>query len=249
MFNVLSLLVQSRSYSYLYSALKRNKAYSTLEDVRPTLKNKPSGLRIDWHSTVTKSSVPRQPTPTTHARSSSSSTPTSTATTRSSSSSTPLMSPPTPSSPPPEFDHTSLLLALSPLSPFSIYGQLSPPPSHGNLVPLVDSRVRHRYGHSPAVHILISCHSRFWTYPSSLLFCLTHTGMTKDKSSSLVSRTCRNGYTRIFATFTSAELLSRCVQAKFHGGIRAWSHCNKNSIMYTQPIRSDSIVTMLPSYL
>lgn len=128
---------------YLHSALKRHKAYSALEDVRPTLKNKPSGLRVDWHSTVTRSHVPHRPPSM------------STAHTRSSSSSTLSMSPSTLSSPSLEFDHASSLLALSP-SPVS--SKSSSPPSYGNLVPLVDSKMLgvHRHdgrSHSPVVCI------------------------------------------------------------------------------------------------
>ena len=36
----------------MYRALKRTKGYNTFKDVRPTLRNKPSGLKSDWRRTV-----------------------------------------------------------------------------------------------------------------------------------------------------------------------------------------------------
>ena len=51
--------------------LKRTKAYANLEDVRPTIRNKPSGLKSDWHRTVSNASMPRQQVPVKNARSSS----------------------------------------------------------------------------------------------------------------------------------------------------------------------------------
>ena len=42
----------------MYRALKRTKAYSNLEDVRPTVRNKPSGLQQGWLRTISKSSMP-----------------------------------------------------------------------------------------------------------------------------------------------------------------------------------------------
>ena len=44
-------------------ALKRTKAYSTLEDVRPTLRNKPSGLKADWHGVVKPRAPYQSPSP------------------------------------------------------------------------------------------------------------------------------------------------------------------------------------------
>jgi hypothetical protein len=119
----------------LYRALKRTKAYSTLEGVRPTLRNKPSGLRADWPNIV-KPSTSRQRLSTTYTQSPSSST------SRSSSSSTSLLSPATPRSPPPELNsnHVSSLLAISPPPIFS--NASSPPSFFGNVVPVIDAKAR-----------------------------------------------------------------------------------------------------------
>lgn len=104
------------------------KGYSTVEDVRPTLRNKPSGLKPDWHHTVSKPSTSRQPAPIVHARSSSSLT---------------LVSPTVSHSSLPDYDHTSSLLAISPSPNF---GKVSSPPFHGKLVLLIDDAARHQ-GH------------------------------------------------------------------------------------------------------
>jgi hypothetical protein len=125
-------------YSILYRALKRTKAYSTLEDVRPTLRNKPSGLKADWHRIASNTSSPRQQVLTMHARSnsnarSSSNTPSSSHV--QSSSSSMLASPTIPESPLLEYDHTMSLLAVSPPH---IAHRPSVPPFHGDLVPLID---------------------------------------------------------------------------------------------------------------
>ena len=108
---------------YLFSALKRTKAYSVLEDVRPTLRNKPSGLKTDWYDTVSKSSAPRW-------QASNICTP--------SSSSTSMGSPATPQSPSQEFEHISSLLAVSPPPIFS--KSSSSPSFHGKIVPLIDEK-------------------------------------------------------------------------------------------------------------
>lgn len=86
-----------------------------LEDVRPTLRNKPSGLKADWYSTMSRPSVSHQPSSTVYTRSSSSS-----------SSSMLSTSPTVPQSPAQEFDHMSSLLAVS------------PPSFHGNSAPFVN---------------------------------------------------------------------------------------------------------------
>ena len=124
-----------------YRALKRTKAYATLEDTQPTLKNKPSGLKADWRKTV-KAPTPRQQIQGTYTRFSSSST-------LSSSSST------IPQSPPPDLDidHTSSMLAVSPPPIFS--KPSSPPSFHGNIVPLVDAKATDR-GQPITVKIFIS---------------------------------------------------------------------------------------------
>ena len=98
-----------------------------LEDVRPTLRNKPSGLKADWLKTTLKRTVPHRQV-STH--------------TQSSSSSTLLSSPMIPQSPPPELelDHMSSLLAVSPPPIFS--KSSSPPSFHGNIVPLIDAKAR-----------------------------------------------------------------------------------------------------------
>ena len=126
------------------------------------------------------------------------------------SSSMPPMSVSTPSSPLPELDHTSSLLAVSPPPAF---GQLSYPPSHRNLVPLIDSKAigHHEHGRSPVV--CISCLLLYVVeiHPFSLSPCLVHIRMTKAESSNPVSGTFHNGYKRISATCTSVKSLSRCV--------------------------------------
>lgn len=100
--------------------MKRAKEYSALEDYRPTLRNKLSGLNSNWHCVAPKSTTHRQRV-SAHARASSSSM------------STPSLSTPSPS-PYTEFDHTLSLVALSPPTD----GKRSPPPFHGALVPLID---------------------------------------------------------------------------------------------------------------
>ena len=181
-------------YSILYSALKRTKAYSTLEDVRPTLRNKPAGLRADWNKTASRSSTPHRPV----------------SRIQSSSLSTSRLLPSTPLSPSPESDHFSSLLAISP-SPG--IGRSSSPPPHGTLVPLIDSKMTGRHGrdHPPAVRIsYLSSYKLELTLPSLLSY-LVHTRTTKAEGSSLVSWTFRNGCATTFATYTSAESLSGCV--------------------------------------
>jgi hypothetical protein len=111
---------------------------NVLEDVRPTLRNKPSGLKADWCSAVSKSSIPHQSS-TTHTRSISSSSsstfPTYTRSISSSSSSTFPTSPMVPQSPALEFDHMSSLLAISPPAFSKSY---SPPSFRRNPVLLIN---------------------------------------------------------------------------------------------------------------
>ena len=102
----------------MFRAPKRTKAYTNLEDFRPTVRNKPSGLKLDWPRTVSRLSQG----PIKHTRSSSSSTPASTSSSL-------------PHSPPPESDHTLSLLAISPPS----ISRTSQPLFCGDLVPLIDS--------------------------------------------------------------------------------------------------------------
>ena len=120
------------------SALKRTKAYRNLEDVHPTLRDKPSGLQSDWHRTVSKSSASHHRTPAVHARSSSSSFQSSSSSVQSSSSSvqssssSALMSPAAPIHD--GFDHTSSLLAMLPPPA----GSSLSPLSRRDLVPPID---------------------------------------------------------------------------------------------------------------
>jgi hypothetical protein len=153
--------VHSHVLTYPNRALKRTKAYSVIEDVHPTLRNKPSGLRTDWHNTVGLP-APRQRVPLAHARSSSSS--------GSSSSSVYASSSMVPQSPEPDldldFDHTSSLLAISPPPHF---GRLPPsPPFYGNSVPLIDAKAPtyQQHGHAIMVWILpLLAHSLRLTPP------------------------------------------------------------------------------------
>ena len=114
--------------------LKRTKAYVNLNDVQPTLWNKPLGLKQDWHRTSSKSSTPSR-----------SSTP-STSSARSqlvlapypqSCSSSMLVSPTFSESSLPEYDHTSSLLAISPPP---VPSKSSMPLFCGDLVPLIDKK-------------------------------------------------------------------------------------------------------------
>lgn len=111
-------LFSHEAHSSIYRTLKRMKAYGNLEDTRPTLRNKPSGLKPDWCHSASQT-----PTPYTHSRSSSA---LSIATL-----------PVVPWSSLPEPDHTSSLLAVSP--PSSFRGS-SVPVFHGDLVTLADER-------------------------------------------------------------------------------------------------------------
>ena len=97
-----------------HRALKCTKAYSVLEDVQLTLQDKPSGLKPDWHYTISRSSTPGMM----HAQSSSSSTSASTIYTQTDSSST-AASPVFSQSPLLNSDHALSLLAMSPPSQFS----------------------------------------------------------------------------------------------------------------------------------
>lgn len=101
-------------------ALKRTKAYSDLDDTRPTLRDKPSGLKTGWYRGVVKPFV-SQKAPPSHGRSSSSSTLVSSADSR---------------SPVSDSDHTSYLTAKTPqlsLHRMSAFRE--------DLVPLLDMEV------------------------------------------------------------------------------------------------------------
>ena len=111
------------------------KAYKNLEEIRPTLQNKPSGMKADWWKAV-KQPASRQMTPRTYSRSQ-----------PGSSSSVILSSTMIHQSPPPdlELDHMSSMLAF-PSPP--IFSKLhSPPLFHGNAVPLVDAKAAVDQGH------------------------------------------------------------------------------------------------------
>ena len=114
--------------SFFPSMLKRTKRCDLLEDVRPTLRNKPSGLRPEWHRTVSRSSTPRKQAPP------SGPPPSSSLTSMSSVSASPTI--PRSRSPDLELDHTSSLLAMSPPSP----SQMFLPLSHRDSVSLVDKK-------------------------------------------------------------------------------------------------------------
>ena len=140
-------LVYTRNSPALLSALKRTKGYKTVEDVRPTLRNKPSGLRPDWHRTVSNSSMPLRQTSATYPRSTSS---------------VVSMSP--------EFDHTTSLLAMSPPLAFR---QASPPlPPNRNPILLIDNPMGHQeYARlsTVCVSLLLPCPVCDWLLqPSSL---------------------------------------------------------------------------------
>jgi hypothetical protein len=117
--NASKLSLMCLSLSQCCSALKRTKEFKPLENTRPTLRNKPSGLRSDWHRMVTSKSPARpQPTLSTSSHSSSLSV---------------AISPTTPSFSLFESDHTSSLIAMTPLpnptkQPSPLY--------YGDLVPL-----------------------------------------------------------------------------------------------------------------
>ena len=118
-----------------YRSLKCTKAYKNLEEIRPTLQNKPSGMKADWRKTV-KQPAPRRTTSRTYSRSQPGS-----SSSVLSSSTTIRQSP----SPDLELDHTSSMLAFS--SP-PIFSKLHSPPSfHGNIVPLVDAKATVDRGH------------------------------------------------------------------------------------------------------
>ena len=109
------------------STLKRMKAYANLEDVRPTIRNKPSGLRSDWHRTASKLPASHQQAFPKHARSSS---------LASTSSSIPL-------SPVSEPNHSLSLVAVSP--PSNVSTSFSPP-FYGDLVPIIDRKAANPLG-------------------------------------------------------------------------------------------------------
>lgn len=165
----------------IHRALKRTKGYSSIEDTRPTLRNKPSGLKTDWHHTVSNSPVPHQRASMTHARSSSSS-----MTHARSSSSSMLTSPSLPQSPLPEFDHSSSLLAISPPP---IFGKVSSSSIqfHGNLVPLIDEKDAgfQEHVHSNMVRVFHVYYTQLLIYSSSPFPYLVLIRMTKAGNSSL----------------------------------------------------------------
>lgn len=151
--NILFTLCNSLSPS---RALKRTKAYQDLNDVRPTLRNKPSGLKQDWHRTASASSArSMSSTPSTSSKSSTlskssafsrSSTLSRSSTSRQqgfptqtqsgpSSVAATLASPTFSDSPLPDLDHTSSLLAMSPPP---VVGRSSMPLFREGLVSPVD---------------------------------------------------------------------------------------------------------------
>ena len=134
----------SPSHPTDYRSLKRTKAYKNLEEIRPTLRNKSSGMKPDWRKSV-KQSTPRRMASGTCSRGQ-----------PGSSSSVLSSSTAIHQSPPPdlELDHTSSMLAFS--SP-PIFSKLhSPPPFHGNIVPLVDAKATVDRGHGE--HSLVVWH-------------------------------------------------------------------------------------------
>lgn len=128
------------SLSY-HSALKRTKEFQALQNVRPTLRNKPSGLKSDWVRTVSsKSSVRHQPASSVHRRMSSSSTLKS-----------PAASSFSPSFSPSESDHTSTLVAMSPIQGST--NRFSPP-FYGDLVPIASINAGNGRPSAEVIHAL-----------------------------------------------------------------------------------------------
>ena len=161
-------LVYIRDLPAVCSALKRTKGYSTLEEVRPTLRNKPSGLKPDWHRTVSGPSGSRQR-------------PASAVIPQSSSSSLASMSPGVHYSPPPEFDHTSSLLAMSP----PVFSRGSLPPLHGNFTPPVNEPMEYpEHARSFTVCISSPLPTLLKPHSSSPSLYPALTRMTKVKSNS-----------------------------------------------------------------
>ena len=116
---VVQFSLPHKSNANFARALKRSKAFYNLEDTHPTLCNKPSGLKSDWHRVATKSSTFHPGAPSVHHRTSSSSTLASLTHSRS----------------PSDFDHMSSTVAMSP--PPSLHN-LSSPAFQGNSVFLID---------------------------------------------------------------------------------------------------------------
>ena len=112
--------------------VKRTKVYSNLEDTRPTIQNKPSGLKSNRHHSMSASA------PYPHSRSSSSSSITTFSM--------------VPWSPVPEPDHSSSLLAISPPSST----RLSVPTIYGNPTSLVDEKPEVYLGHPSMVGAYLS---------------------------------------------------------------------------------------------
>jgi len=135
---ILFTLVYIHDSLCLFRTLKCTKGYSTLEDVQPTLRNKPSGLKPDWRRTASKPPTPHQQAPIVHAQSSSSSMLTSPTVSHSS-----LL----------DDDHTSSLLAISPPP---IFGNASSSPSYRKLIPLIDKEAGGRQGHPHPITVCFS---------------------------------------------------------------------------------------------
>ena len=143
----------------LHRDLKCRKAYSNLMDIWPTLRNKPSGLKSDWYRTVSgssgssrssRSSTPHQQVLAAHSHSSSLSM-----------SASPLL----PELHSPNFDHTSSLLAMSPLP---VISKSSMPLFHGDLVPLIDKKAAEFQEDAlPNVVCICICSLQSVTHPSS----------------------------------------------------------------------------------
>ena len=138
---VIQLSLPCNSDTNFARALKRSKAFYDLEDTRPTLRNKPSGLKSDWHRVATKSSTFHPMAPSVHRRTSSSSTLASLARPRS----------------PSDFDHMSSTVAMSP--PPSMHNSSSPA-FQGDMVFLIDEEAAEDFGRPKKVSNLSLCFVR-----------------------------------------------------------------------------------------
>ena len=112
---------------YVHRIIKWTKVYGNLEDTQPTIQNKPSGLKSNWHCLVLASVL--------HTHS------------HSSSSLLIAMLSAVPWSLVPGPDHRSLLLAISPPS----FTRLSAPTIYGNLTPPIDRKPAVYLGHPSMV--------------------------------------------------------------------------------------------------
>ena len=204
-------------HSVCTRAVKRTRGYAALEDVRPTLRNKPAGLKPDWYRTVSNSPALSRQASIVHTQSGSSSMPNSMVSKSSAPQSAPrrqalivhtqsgsssmLMSP---ESPPPDygqFDHTSSLLAISP--------PISPsPPFRGDFVPLIDRGAAKHQGilHPPMVSTsrYCCCVQAGLTRSSSHLSYPAPTRMMRAENSNLDYGICQIGCARTSATGSSA---------------------------------------------